>query len=165
MAVVSRIAGVCRSLIRPAVHGLLWATDRLAALLGRRPAYNTLLLDIGASAVEEPPSALHALLRSQPPDLLTLTSLLRWAAEDDRIRAVVVSLSQLDMGWARLQSLRRSLLALRQSGKQVWVHLAEAGMREYYLASAADTLVLAPGRPPECARPGDRGRILQGRAR
>ena len=78
MAVVSRIAGVCRSLIRPAVHGLLWATDRLAALLGRRPAYNTLLLDIGASAVEEPPSALHALLRSQPPDLLTLTSLLRW---------------------------------------------------------------------------------------
>ncbi len=144
MAVASRIVGVCRGLIRPAVRGLLWATDRLASVLGRRPAYNTLLLDIDASAAEEPPSALHALLRPRPPDLLTLTSLLRWAAEDDRLRAVVVSLSQLDMGWAQLQSLRRSLLTLRQAGKQVWVHLAEAGMREYYLASAADTLVLAP---------------------
>ena len=144
MPVVSRMADACRSLIRPAVRGLLWATDRVAGLLGRRPAYNTLLLDISAAAAEEPPSALHGLLRPQPPDLLTLTSLLRWATEDDRLRAVVVSVSRLDMGWARLQSLRRSLLSLRQAGKQVWVHLAEAGMREYYLASAADTLVLAP---------------------
>jgi len=42
------------------------------------------------------------------------------------------------------QGLRRSLLALRQAGKQVWVCLAESDTRGYYLASAADTVVLAP---------------------
>ena len=144
MAVFSLIAGVCRGLVRGAVRALLWAGDRLAHLFRRRPAYNTLLLDITAPPAEEPTTALRALLHSQPPDLLTLTSLLRWAREDERILAVVVTVSQLDMGWARVQSLRRSLLELRQAGKQVWVYLAEGGMREYYLASAANTLVMAP---------------------
>ncbi len=144
MAVLSAIVGVCRGLIRTAVRALLWTSDCLARLFRRRPAYNTLLLDITAPPAEEPPTALRTLLRPQPPDLLTLTSLLRWAGEDERIQAVVVTVSQLDMGWARVQSLRRSLLTLRQAGKQVWVYLAEGGMREYYLASAANTLVMAP---------------------
>jgi protease-4 len=43
-----------------------------------------------------------------------------------------------------LQGIRRSLLALRQASKHVCVHLTEGGMREYYLASVADTVVLAP---------------------
>ncbi len=144
MAVFSLIAGVCRYLTRTALRALLWITDCLASLFRRRPAYNTLLLDITAPAAEEPMPTLRAFLRPEPPDLLTLASLLRWAREDEHIRAVVVTVSQLDMGWARLQSLRRSLLKLRQAGKQVWVYLAEGGMREYYLASAANTLVMAP---------------------
>ena len=137
MAVFSLIAGVCRGLVRVAVRALLWASDRLAHLFRRRPAYNTLLLDITAPPAEEPTTALRALLHSQPPDLLTLTSLLRWAREDERILAVVVTVSQLDMGWARVQSLRRSLLELRQAGKQVWVYLAEAHARQERVNTAA----------------------------
>jgi protease-4 len=77
-------------------------------------------------------------------DFLTCTTLLRWAREDDRTQAVVLTIADLDIGWARLQSLRRSLLALRAAKKQVWVFLTEGGMREYYLASAADSILIAP---------------------
>jgi protease-4 len=75
---------------------------------------------------------------------LSVLSLLRWAREDARLRAVTIALVDLDAGWARLQELRRSLQALRQAGKHVGVFLSEASTRDYYLASAADTIVLAP---------------------
>jgi len=71
-------------------------------------------------------------------------ALLRWAREDARLRAVVITLSDLDVGWARLQELRRALVALRQAGKHVCLFLPEASTREYYVASAADSIVLAP---------------------
>ncbi|MBI3304296.1 MAG: signal peptide peptidase SppA [Deltaproteobacteria bacterium] len=77
-------------------------------------------------------------------DLFSLTSLLRWAREDGQLKAVVVCLGDLRIGWARLQSLRRALLALKGAGKKVWVCLAEGGMPEYYLATAADKVLLAP---------------------
>jgi len=43
-----------------------------------------------------------------------------------------------------LQGLRRSLERLRAAGKHVWVHLERAGVREYYLASAAERVSLTP---------------------
>ena len=77
-------------------------------------------------------------------DFFSAASLLRWIREDDRVKAVVLSIADLEVGWSRLQSLRRSLVALRHAGKHVWAHLTEGGMREYYLASAADTILVAP---------------------
>lgn len=77
-------------------------------------------------------------------DYFSLLALLRWAREDPDLKAVVVSIDTIEAGWARLQGLRRSLLALRQSGKIVWVNLTHAGVREYYVASAADRVILTP---------------------
>ena len=57
---------------------------------------------------------------------------------------VLLDVHGLRAGWSRLQSLRRALLALRASGKRVWAYLSDAGMPEYYLASAADRVFLAP---------------------
>ncbi|MBI3301066.1 MAG: signal peptide peptidase SppA [Deltaproteobacteria bacterium] len=131
-------------LIRSILRVVLWGMDLLARACGRRGAYNTLRLDLSGSLPEEGVSSLAVLWRAPGMDFLTLTSLLRWAREDEHLKAVVVTLADLDAGWARLQGLRRSLLALRQAGKQVWVHLTEGSTREYYLASAADTIVLAP---------------------
>jgi protease-4 len=85
-----------------------------------------------------------AFWKPQEPDLLSILTLLRWAREDERLRAVMISLADLDAGWARLQEVRRALLALRQAGKLVSVFLPEGSTREYYLASAADLVVLAP---------------------
>ncbi|TMA61467.1 MAG: signal peptide peptidase SppA [Deltaproteobacteria bacterium] len=129
-------------LIRGVLCGIFWGINLLARAF--EGTYNTLRLDLSGSLPEEGPSLLATLWRAPGMDFLTLISLLRWAREDERIRAVVLTVADLDVGWARLQSLRRSLLALRQAGKHVWVYLTEGGTREYYLASAADTVVLAP---------------------
>jgi protease IV len=121
-----------------------WGSEFLARICGRRGAYNTLRLDLSGSLPEETGSSLTALWRAPEIDFLTLTSLLRWAREDERLQAVLLTVADLEAGWARLQGLRRSLLALQQAGKQVWVYLIEGDTREYYLVSAADMIVLAP---------------------
>jgi protease-4 len=121
-----------------------WSSELLARLFGRRRTYNTLRLDLSGSLPEESGTSLAALWRGQESDFLSLTSLLRWARDDERLRAIVISIADLDAGWARLQGVRRALLALRQAGKYVVVHLSEAGTREYYLASSADTVMLVP---------------------
>lgn len=131
-------------LTRCVLRVVFWGIDLLARLWGRQRTYNTLLLDLSGSLPEEDSSSLASLWRAPGIDFLTLTSLLRWAREDEHLRAVVLTLADLDAGWARLQGLRRSLLALRQAGKQVWVHLTEGSTREYYVASAAGTIVLTP---------------------
>src|SRR6185295_20254716 len=71
-------------------------------------------------------------------------TLLRWAREDTRLRGVYIRCDDLQASWARLQGLRRSLERLRAAGKHVWVHLERAGVREYYLASAAERVSLTP---------------------
>lgn len=116
----------------------------MTRLLGRQPEYNTLRLSLHGSLPEGARLSLASLWQGRGFDFLTCATLLRWAREDEHIQAVVLTIADLDIGWARLQSLRRSLLALRAANKQVWVHLTEGGMREYYLASATDMILIAP---------------------
>lgn len=118
--------------------------DRLARLFGRTKEYNTVRLNLHGALPEESGLSLSTLLHGTDLDFFSATALLRWLREDERVKAVVVSIADIDAGWSRLQSLRRSLFALRQAGKQVWVYLAEGGMREYYLASVADMILVAP---------------------
>jgi protease-4 len=135
---------VLQRFIRILLRTFFWGSEFLARICGRRGTYNTLRLDLSGSLPEETGSSLTALWRAPEIDFLTLTSLLRWAREDERLQAVFLTVADLEAGWARLQGLRRSLLALQQAGKQVWVYLTEGDTREYYLASAADMIVLAP---------------------
>jgi len=133
---------VFRFLTRSALLTFFWGRDLLARLFGRQKEYNTLKLDLHGALTEESAFSVTSLWQRTGLDFFACTSLLRWAREDGRIRAVILTVADLEVGWARLQSLRRSLFALRQAGKQVWVSLPEGGMREYYLASAADAIVV-----------------------
>ena len=54
------------------------------------------------------------------------------------------TVSDLQAGLPALESLRRSLLTFRTSGKRLIAFLVTANLSTYYLASAADSLV-APG--------------------
>ena len=126
------------------VRSFLWGKEGLARLCGRRSFYDALQLEVSGALPEEVTPSLTAFWRTPDPDFLSILSLLRWARDDSRLRVVMISLVDLDAGWARIQELRRALLDLRQAGKHVSVFLAEASTREYYLASAADTVVLAP---------------------
>ncbi|MFI5396806.1 MAG: signal peptide peptidase SppA [Candidatus Binatia bacterium] len=129
-------------------HGLAASSLVLEALLralGRRPPYGILKVDLAGELAEEPVEhRLLAMLQPHRDDYFNLIVLLRWAREDPQLRGVFVRCENLRGGWAKIQEIRRSLMALRQAGKAVWVHLTHPGIREYVLASAADQIILTP---------------------
>ncbi len=133
-----------KRLTRSAFLAGLRGKDLVTRIFRRQPKYNTLGLPLHGTLPEGAQLSLASLWHGGGFDFLTWTTLLRWACDDNHIQAVVLTIADLDIGWARLQSLRRSLLALRAAKKQVWVFLTEGGMREYYLASVANTILIAP---------------------
>ena len=64
--------------------------------------------------------------------------LLRNASADSRIKAIMLEPRGLSVGWAKLEELRSDIINFKKSGKPVYAYLRGAGMREYYVASAAD---------------------------
>src|SRR6059036_563181 len=70
--------------------------------------------------------------------------LLRKAAADSRIKAVVFEPRNLDAGWAKLEEIRADLEQFRKSGKPLVAFLKGPGTREYYLATAADRIYMGP---------------------
>ena len=101
--------------------------------------------------IEDPEQALQDALSGSKTDRVMLRSLvhsLRYAAEDDRIQAVLLKgpLAQegYSSGWAALLELRQELAKFRESGKQVFIYSIGYGEADYYLASAADSIILHP---------------------
>src|ERR1700693_4216679 len=87
-----------------------------------------------AASVELP---LPFLGQQQPLTMLETWQLLRKAAADPRIKALVLEPRGLSVGWGQLQELRDDILAFKKSGKPVYAYLRGAGMHEYYVATAA----------------------------
>ena len=67
------------------------------------------------------------------------------AADDRRVRALVLDLGALDgAGLPKLQDLARALAAFRESGKKVYAWGAYFDQRQYFLAAQADEVYLDP---------------------
>jgi len=71
-------------------------------------------------------------------------SILRRAANDSRIRAVVFEPEGASVGWAKMQEIRSDLEAFRKSGKPVYAYLKTPSTRDYYMASACSKIYMAP---------------------
>ncbi len=79
----------------------------------------------------------------------TLTTFGLWrtlanAAADPRIAALMVEPEQPDAGWAKLAEIRSAIAAFARTGKPVAAFLRSANTRDYYLASAAGRIAIAP---------------------
>lgn len=85
------------------------------------------------------------LLGPPPLSLLDLDSQFRRIAQDPRTQGVVLLLPRLSMPLADLQSLRESILRLRAGGLRVLCYAHNYDMATYYVASAADRVLLLPG--------------------
>jgi protease-4 len=70
--------------------------------------------------------------------------MLRKAAVDSRVKAVVLEPESLSVGWGKLEEFRADLERFKKSGKPLYAFLKTPGSREYYLASAADRIYLGP---------------------
>lgn len=71
--------------------------------------------------------------------------MLRKAAKDKRIAALLFLPEQPGAGWAKLSEIRAGIVAFRAAGKPVTAYLRTPSARDYYLASASSRIVAAHG--------------------
>jgi protease-4 len=128
-----------------------FAAVRMAGSLGgERPVTvadaSALVLNLEGSVPEQAPVdiAIPFLQQNPPLTVLDTWKLLHRATGDTRVKALILEPRGLDAGWAKLEELRSEILAFKASGKPVYAFLRNAGTREYYLATAADKIYMAP---------------------
>jgi protease-4 len=85
----------------------------------------------------------------EPASIAELYPALRAARQDSGVRGLAVYIQDADLGLAKAQELRRQMIALRRAGKFVDCYLETAGEGSngtlpYYLATACETVYLAP---------------------
>ncbi|HYM10288.1 MAG TPA: signal peptide peptidase SppA [Bryobacterales bacterium] len=120
-----------------------------ASLSARAPSVaqdSTLVLDLGGAIVERnPPTVPSFLLQRGPkPTLKEIHDILQKAAADRRINALVLEPHGVQGGWATIQEIREDLEAFKKSKKPLLAFLQVASARDYYLATAADKIYVAP---------------------
>ncbi|MGH9949342.1 MAG: signal peptide peptidase SppA, partial [Pyrinomonadaceae bacterium] len=73
-----------------------------------------------------------------------LLTQIRKAKVDQRISGMVLNINFPDIGWGKAFELREAIADFKMSGKPVYAYM-EIGMnKEYYIATAADKIFLAP---------------------
>lgn len=109
-------------------------------------ANSALVLHLEGDVPEQAPVDVAVpFLQNEPPMTVADTwRLLQQAATDNRIKSLVLEPHDLSTGWAKLEELRSQILAFKKSGKPVYAYLKGAGTHEYYLATAADKIYMAP---------------------
>ncbi len=129
--------------------GLVILAFALARLGERRPTVAdgaTLMFRLEGPVPEQPPVEIPLpFWESQSPITVRDTwEMLHRAADDKRVKALVLAPQGVQAGWAKLQEIRDGILAFRKSGKPVIAWLRNPRTREYYLATAADHVYMAP---------------------
>lgn len=130
------------------------------ASMGNKPVTfesgSYLVFDLTANIADAPPrpdplqflSSLDENDRPKSLQLRTTTRALRAAAKDSRIAGVLVTGRMSPAGYgsslAALKEVRAALQEVRQAGKPVVAYLTFAGLRDIYLGSVADEIVLDP---------------------
>ncbi len=85
------------------------------------------------------------LLGKSPFSLWDLGVFFKQIADDPRPKGIVLILRGFDMALADLQTLREHILTLRAAGKRVVAYAQGYDIASYYIASAADEIMIQPG--------------------
>jgi protease-4 len=107
-------------------------------------ANSTLDLPLQAPFQEIDRIDLFSPLVDRPLTLRQTVDVIRRARTDDRVTSLVVRPQAAGALWAQLQEVRSALVDFRASGKPVTAYLEYGGAAEYYLASAADRVLMMP---------------------
>lgn len=89
-------------------------------------------------------ASIQSLFSSTPPLFLDLLLALDRIAKDDSVDGVLLAGGNSSLGYAQAWELRQAITAVRAANKKVVVYLAQARLRDYYVAAAADEIWLYP---------------------
>ncbi len=125
---------------------------RLAYLLNRlrrrmsKLDYVVFYLPARISALPVTRSWLQKRLLGEPEfSLADIDKAFRQLGDDPRVKGIVLIINTLEMPLADLQTLRNSILRIKEKGKRVICSAGNYDLNAYYLASAADEIILQPG--------------------
>jgi protease-4 len=126
----------------------LVAVALLADTMGRPsvPDNSVLVLNVSGELpdyVPEEPLA-KAFGINQQQSFTSLLTQLRKAKVDNRIGGVLLDINFPGIGWGKADELRDAIADLRASGKPVYAYLEIGTNREYYIATAAEKIFVAP---------------------
>lgn len=126
-----------------ALRSVLRVMTNLFRRLGKVPDYVSFTIEgpLPEMAPPRPPFP-QRMLSSKVPTLRSLSKQFQQVAGDPRVRGVVLRLYGLNAAPAQLQSLRDLITKLRSSGKRVVVWSHNYDFAAYYIASAADDVLL-----------------------
>jgi protease-4 len=93
----------------------------------------------------EPPDAIEDYLRGPSLDIMKIRQSFKLAEVDDRIKGILLQIGFVRTGFAKLQEIQQLIKKFRLSGKKVLAHLDYGMTRDYYLASACDSVFISPG--------------------
>jgi protease-4 len=128
------------------VRLVFWALSNVVRRLKRAPDYVVFTLEGSYPELRQRPGNFWQRKLSPPPlSLQELAEQFRTVAGDPRVQGVVLHLRPLNMPLAQLQSLCDHIRGLRIAGKRViaWSHSYENS--NYYVACAADEILLQKG--------------------
>jgi protease-4 len=109
------------------------------------PAHGYLAMQMSGDLPEyKPPDAIEEYLQGSYLDLKKIRQSFKYAAVDKRISGVLLEIENVQVGMAKLHELRQLIGDFRQSGKKVLAVLNVALTRDYYLATACDSIFLQP---------------------
>ena len=109
---------------------------------------SVLVVDVGGHYVEgaQPPLLARVLGQDEAP-LGALLGPLAMARRDDRLAGVALRIRNLEIGWAKAQDIRDAIVRLREGGRKTVAYLeleSFSSNLEYYVASAADEVIVSP---------------------
>lgn len=84
-------------------------------------------------------------LGAPPVSLMDIDRIFRRIGDDPRPKGVILNINGLALSLADLQTLRASIARLRAKGKRIVCFAQQYGMGQYYVACAADEIILQPG--------------------
>jgi protease-4 len=107
---------------------------------------STLVLHLYGEIPEKPSVefSIPGIREQTPVTVENVWSMLRRAAADSRIRAVVFEPEGASTGWATMQEIRADLENFRKSGKPLVAWLKSPSLRDYYMATAAQKIYMPP---------------------
>ena len=79
-----------------------------------------------------------------PPLSSDLAATITAKATDDGVKGLFLEIDQVGMGWAQVESLRRAVTAFADAGKPCIAWSEVYDTKSYYLASACETVAIAP---------------------
>ncbi len=129
------------------LRGLRWLVFSLRNRLRQRAAIDYVVVNLPAEMPTLPETrswVIKRALGAAPISLIELDRLFERIADDPRPKGVVLNIHGFAMSLANLQTLRSSILRLKAKGKRVICYAQSYSNAVYYIASAADEIVLQP---------------------